>query len=251
MKAPDALRSRGTVSVVVCSPDEPTLDRISGLLAGHRIIPLPIANPAGAVRLCRYGRPQALILDLSFGDRALAVLRARRETRSLDVPVLALAPPDLDLGALGEGDDPRLLADAVLTLPVDFDDLLHRLVKVLRRSGDAVVRVGVLAIDPPRHRVTVGGKVVRLTPMEFSLLRVLASDPLRVFSEGELLREVWGWPSTSRTQTVKSHASRLRRKLDPINGRFVVNYQSIGWRLVHSLADAESVVPGDVGGGGR
>lgn len=64
------------------------------------------------------------------------------------------------------------------------------------------------------------------------LLRTLASDPTRVFSKQELLRDVWGFKSLGRTRTLDSHASRLRRKLDPEGTRFIVNVWGVGYRLV-------------------
>ncbi len=63
-------------------------------------------------------------------------------------------------------------------------------------------------------------------------MRALASDPTRVFSKEELLRDVWGYRSLGRTRTLDSHASRLRRKLDPDHGRFVVNCWGVGYRLI-------------------
>ena len=71
-----------------------------------------------------------------------------------------------------------------------------------------------------------------LSNKEFSLLRVLASDPIRVFSKKELLAEVWGYRTEARTRTLDSHASRLRRKLDPENSRYVINCWGVGYRLV-------------------
>jgi DNA-binding response OmpR family regulator len=73
---------------------------------------------------------------------------------------------------------------------------------------------------------------VALSNKEFSLLRVLASDPQRVFSKPDLLSEVWGYRTPARTRTLDSHASRLRRKLDPEHGRYVVNCWGVGYRLV-------------------
>jgi len=67
---------------------------------------------------------------------------------------------------------------------------------------------------------------------EFSLLRALAAEPTRVFTKAELLRDVWGFRSTGRTRTLDSHASRLRRKLDPECGRYVVNCWGVGYRLL-------------------
>jgi DNA-binding response OmpR family regulator len=71
-----------------------------------------------------------------------------------------------------------------------------------------------------------------LANKEFSLLCTLASDPTRVFTKEELLRDVWGFRSMGRTRTLDSHASRLRRKLDPEHGRFVINVWGVGYRLI-------------------
>jgi DNA-binding response OmpR family regulator len=71
-----------------------------------------------------------------------------------------------------------------------------------------------------------------LANKEFALLRALAADPTRVFTKEELLRDVWDFRSLGKTRTLDSHASRLRRKLDPQHGRFVVNCWGIGYRLV-------------------
>ena len=73
---------------------------------------------------------------------------------------------------------------------------------------------------------------VELANKEFSLLRALAAEPSRVFSKEELLRDVWGYRSLGRTRTLDSHASRLRRKLDPEHCRYVVNCWGVGYRLI-------------------
>ena len=85
-----------------------------------------------------------------------------------------------------------------------------------RREGPR--RVGDLFIDPSRREVRVGDRPVKLANKEFSLLRALAAEPTRVFTKEELLRDVWGFRSMGRTRTLDSHASRLRRKLDPEDG---------------------------------
>jgi DNA-binding response OmpR family regulator len=61
--------------------------------------------------------------------------------------------------------------------------------------------------------VTVRGLPVALAAKEYELLVKLATQPMRVFTKDELLRDVWGFRSRGRTRTLDSHASRLRRKL--------------------------------------
>jgi DNA-binding response OmpR family regulator len=92
--------------------------------------------------------------------------------------------------------------------------------------------VGEIVIDPARREVKVGEREVQLSNKEFSLLRVLAADPHRVFAKEDLLRDVWGYRSLGRTRTLDSHASRLRRKLDPEHGRYIVNCWGVGYRLL-------------------
>jgi DNA-binding response OmpR family regulator len=232
-------------TVVVCSPEEPLLEAISERLAEDGYAPLPAANASAASRLCRFTRPDLLIVDLGLPDgTGLALLRER--TRDPDFPALgalALAGAEDSVAMLRE--DPELALDDYLRRPFDLDELRVRLQGILHRRGggdERVVRLGELVIDPPRRKVTVGGAEVHLSKKEFLLLRVLASDPTRVFPKDELLRAVWGlrYPA-GRTRTLDSHASRLRRKLDPEHRRFVVNSWGIGYRLLDSLDDAEPV----------
>ena len=99
-----------------------------------------------------------------------------------------------------------------------------------RRQGP--IRVGELLVDSATRRVRVGEREVKLANKEFALLRALAAEPRRVFTKDELLRDVWGFRSQGRTRTLDSHASRLRRKLDPEGTRFVFNCWGVGYRLI-------------------
>ena len=74
---------------------------------------------------------------------------------------------------------------------------------------------------------------VLLSAKEFELVAKLASEPQRVFTKEELLREVWGYRALGRTRTLESHASRVRKKLcvDP-EDRFIVNVWGVGYRML-------------------
>jgi DNA-binding response OmpR family regulator len=78
---------------------------------------------------------------------------------------------------------------------------------------DQVTRVGTLGIDPPRRKVTVGDREVRLARKEFPLLRVLASDPTRAFSKDELRSAVWARGATEAEET------SLLNALEALRGR--------------------------------
>jgi DNA-binding response OmpR family regulator len=176
---------------------------------------------------------------LSLPDASgLDVLREIREADGVDSRFDPRLPVIVLTGRSGETDRVRGLdsgADDYLVKPFRYPELRARIGAVLRRRKqpqDGPRRVGDLVIDPIRRRVTVGEREVALTRKEFDLLGVLASDPTRVFTKEELLDAVWAYRGPSKTRTLDSHASRLRRSLDPEKGRFVVNCWGWGYRLI-------------------
>jgi DNA-binding response OmpR family regulator len=113
---------------------------------------------------------------------------------------------------------------------------------VLRRSGlaSAPLVAGPVSIDRRARLVAVSGHRVDLSQKEYELLVRLASDPERVFTKAELLRDVWGFPSHSRTRTLDAHASRLRRKLraaDP-SVELIDNEWGVGYRLLGTFGSS-------------
>jgi DNA-binding response OmpR family regulator len=116
---------------------------------------------------------------------------------------------------------------------VHYPELAARITRILaRREGrrEGPCRIGDLTINPATREVRVGARPVELAAKEFALLRALAADPRRVLTKEELLRDVWGYRSLGRTRTLDSHASRLRRKLDPEHSRFVHNCWGVAQR---------------------
>jgi DNA-binding response OmpR family regulator len=228
-------------TVVVCEDDPPTLELLCDHLTADRYTALPAPSASDALRLCWFRSPDLLLLDLRLPDASgLDVLREIRDadgaTGRYDptLPVIALT------GASSEPDRVRGFdagVDDFLGKPFSYVELAARIRAVLRRREGprrGPLRVGEVTVDPARREVTVAGRPVRLANKEFELLRALASEPQRVFTKEELLRDVWGYRSLGRTRTLDSHASRLRRKLDPERGRFVHNVWGVGYRLVGS-----------------
>jgi DNA-binding response OmpR family regulator len=229
-------------TAIVCEPDGQMLDFICEQLRAEDFQTLAAATAREALRIGRHRHPDLLVVDLEPADGSGVDLVRRirgsrwQETRiESHIPILALLPRT-------EGPDdrePDLGADDYLEKPFTSEELLARVRAVLRRRHnrmDAALRVGEegeILIDPARHRVMVGEREVKLTKKEFILLRALASDPTRVFSREELLRDGWGmWGSAAKGRTLDSHASRLRGKLDPEHSRYVVNCRGIGYSLL-------------------
>lgn len=225
--------------VVVCEDDAITLDLLCDHLVADRFGVLPAPSASDALRLCRYNQPDLLLLDLSLPDASgLDVLREIREADGVESRFDPQLPVIVLTGRGAQADRVRGLtagADDYVTKPFSIDELRARIGAVLRRRTtrrEGPVRVGELMVDPLRRKVMVGEREVALTKKEFTLLRVLAGDPTRVFSKEELLRDVWGYHGNGKTRTLDSHASRLRRKLDPEHSRYIVNCWGIGYRLL-------------------
>ncbi|MGN6663858.1 MAG: response regulator transcription factor [Solirubrobacterales bacterium] len=226
-------------SLVVCEDDDVTLDLLCEHLAADRFGVMPAPSASDALRLCRYNQPDLLLLDLSLPDASgLDVLREIRDADGVDSRFDPRLPVIVLTGRGGDMDRVRGLdsgADDYVVKPFKYGELRARINAVLRRREarhEGPTRVGDLVIDPVRRRVTVGDRVVLLSKKEFALLRALAVNPTRVFTKEELLDSVWAYKGNSKTRTLDSHASRLRRKLDPDKGRFVINCWGYGYRLI-------------------
>ncbi len=225
--------------LVICEDDRATLELLCDHLLADRYGVLAAPTAADALRLCQYGSPDLLLLDLTLPDASgLDVLREIRN------PDRAVSRFDSRLGVIvlsGRGterDRVRGLeqgADDYVVKPYHYSELLARVGAVLRRrmtGNRRITRVAEIEIRHDERSVTVGSRPVELSAKEFSLLGVLAAEPTRVFTKEELLRDVWGYRSIGHTRTLEAHASRLRRKLDPDSGHFVVNCWGVGYRLV-------------------
>jgi DNA-binding response OmpR family regulator len=232
-------RRREIASVVVCEDDPPTLELLCDHLVADRYGVLPAPSASDALRLCRYKAPDLMLLDLALPDAGgLDVLREIREADGAAARFNPRLPVIVLTGRGGDEDRVRGLefgADDYLVKPFSYPELRARIGAVLRRGEErrgGPIRVGEIVVDPVRRKAWVAGEEVALAKKEFSLLRMLASDPHRVFSKRELLTQVWGKQMPTKTRTLDSHASRLRRKLDPERGRYVVNCWGIGYRLL-------------------
>jgi DNA-binding response OmpR family regulator len=185
-----------------------------------------------ALELAERARPSLVLSSQELCRR----LREGEPGRSWDrgVPVIVLGGSEADtvdrVRAFDRG------CDDYVPRPFHYDELLARIRAVLRRTsashGD-VLEAGAIAVDLVTRRVRVHGRALTLPAKEYDLLAKLASEPERVFTKEQLLREVWGYLSLGRTRTLDSHASRLRRKLRQAGaGPCLVNIWGVGYRLL-------------------
>jgi DNA-binding response OmpR family regulator len=219
-------------AVLVAETESETREYLGRQLPADGFDVLDAARRSEALELAERIRPDLVLL----GELDLC-LRLRRgepgRTWDRNVPVIALAAsadPDERVRALERG------ADDAVGRPFAYEELLARMRAVLRRataSATEVVVAGDIVLDRRTRRVAVRETLVRLSAKEFELLLRLASEPYRVFTKDELLRDVWGYRAAGRSRTLESHTSRLRRKLRVApEDDFVVNVWGVGYRLL-------------------
>jgi two-component system KDP operon response regulator KdpE len=218
---------------VLVADDEPQIRRaLTTALRGHGY-DVETANDGEEVLTALASWvPDVLVLDLVMPKRdGLDVLRELRTWSELPVIVLSARGQEADkVKALDLG------ADDYLTKPFGIEELLARLRAVLRRSHtttNGVVSVGNVTIDIPNHLVTCDGRDVHLTPTEFDLLAVLATNAGKVMTHRQLLERVWGGYAAGNAQQLRVYINYLRRKLEanPAAPDLIVTEPGVGYRL--------------------
>jgi two-component system KDP operon response regulator KdpE len=218
--------------VLVCDDEAQILRALRVILRDAGFEALPADNGEQALDLAAVRTPDAAILDLVLPDiDGVEVCRRLREWSTMPIIVLsAIGEEDTKVQALAVG------ADDYVTKPFSPRELIARLQAVLRRSSsepeDAVIHAEGLELDLGARVVRRDGEQVHLTPTEFDLLRVLATNRGRLVTYRELLTSVWGHGYGDDTQVLRGHVANLRRKIEPPDGpRYVKTDPRVGYRF--------------------
>jgi two-component system, OmpR family, KDP operon response regulator KdpE len=177
-------------------------------------------------------QPDLILLDLMIPEcDGTDVCRYIRQHASTPVIVLSVKGSEADVVSVLD-----LGADDYLIKPFRMGELLARIRAALRRIGRlqaSKIICGSLEIDTEQRKVTLGGTVIQLTPIEYALLMQLATNMGRVLTTQLLLQRVWGLQYVDSTEYVKVIVRRLRAKLepDPAHPRYIITEPHLGYRL--------------------
>lgn len=187
-------------------------------------------------------RPDVIVLDLGLPDGdGVTLIRDLRQWSSVPVLVLSARSTEHDkIAALDAG------ADDYLVKPFGAGELMARMRAQFRRhlhqtpTGEAEIHFGTVHIDLIKRQVTRNAEVLHLTPIEYKLLTLLASQPDRVITHQQLLKAVWGPGHTHDTHYVRVHMGNLRKKVEdmPSMPRHLMTEAGIGYRFVRQAADS-------------
>jgi DNA-binding response OmpR family regulator len=233
-------------TILVVEDDRATRTFLADNLTADGYELLVADNAHEALRLLESKFPDLALVDLGLPDASgFEILRRVRQADGVASRIDPATPLVLLTGRDGELDRVRGFergADDYICKPFSYPELRGRVAALLRRARQrrrgGRLRVGELEIDPAARTAHLRGAPVDLSQKEFALLRMLAAEPVRVFTKDELLRQIWGFRHMGTTRTLDSHACRLRRKLGVHGDRFVVNVWGVGYRLVDAATVA-------------
>lgn len=184
-------------------------------------------------------KPNLIVLDLGLpdGDGVDFILDVRKWSA---VPIIVLS------ARVNESDKIKALdagADDYLSKPFGVGELLARVRSTVRRhrrsptDEQEAIQFGDVRLDLKAHLVTKGNQMVHLTPTEYRLLSVLATNAGRVVTNPQLLREVWGPSHSESSHYLRIYMGHLRQKLedDPAQPKYLLTETAVGYRLLLPL----------------
>lgn len=222
---------------VLVVDDEPQIRRaVRNALDADALRVIEASTAAEALAAAAAERPDLVVLDLGLPDApGLDVCRDIRGWSEAPILVLSARHADEEKATLLDAG-----ADDYITKPFSTIELQARVRALLRRAsravdGASVIRSGALAIDLAARTVTRAGGEVHLTPIEWELLRVLATNAGRTMTHQQIFRNVWSGRAYGDAQKyLRVHVANVRRKIedDALRPRYILTEPGVGYRFV-------------------
>jgi len=222
--------------ILIVEDDLPIAAFIQTILEREGFVTDVVDNGSHVLERIASKHPNLVLLDLMLpGSNGLQLCLAIRQLPTY-IPVIMLTAKDdfvdkvvgLEIGA-----------DDYITKPFKSRELVARVRSILRLANHSTALkpggliYGALEIDRLGRTVKRAGQTVSLTPKEFDLLELLASNPGRVFGRDMLLERIWGYKYQGESRTVDVHMQRLRQRIeiDPHQPRYLITVRNIGYKF--------------------
>ncbi len=216
--------------------DEPNInDLISTSLKFSGFDVRSANNGAEALAIAEEFKPHALVLDVMMPGMSGFQVCEKLRKDGLKLGVLFLTAKDSTddkvTGLTIGGDD-------YMIKPFSLEELIARVRAILRRTGDIeididdeLIRFADLELNEATHEVSRGGKLIELSPTEFTLLRYLLINADRVVSKAQILDHVWQYDFRGDAGIVETYISYLRKKIDTVEPQLIHTVRGVGYRL--------------------
>ena len=225
------------MKILVCDDDKEIVEAIEIYLVNEGYEILKAYDGAQAIRLVEENEVHLIIMDIMMpgmdGIRATMKLR-----ESANVPVIMLSAKSEDTDkilGLNAG------ADDYLTKPFNPLELVARVKSQLRRyttlgsmtETQGIYQTGGLVLDDMKKTVTVDGEGVKLTPMEYKILRYLMQNMEMVLSTTQIYESVWDEKAVGAENTIAVHIRRIREKIEinPKEPKYLKVVWGIGYKI--------------------
>ncbi|MGC6177676.1 response regulator transcription factor [Lacrimispora sp. 38-1] len=230
-----------TISILVVDDEKEIADLVEIYLVSDGYKVYKANNAEEGLEVLNKNQIHLVLLDIMMpGMDGLSMCKKVRETNNIPIIMLSAKSTDLDkILGLGTG------ADDYVTKPFNPLELTARVKSQLRRytqlnpnsavNESAKNEIGIrgLTINKDNHKVTVYGEEIKLTPIEFDILYLLASNPGRVFSTDEIFEKVWNEKVYEANNTVMVHIRRLRGKMkeDTRQNKIITTVWGVGYKI--------------------
>ncbi len=211
--------------------DEP---KLAGVLSEYLTVsgyePSVLNNGTDVVPWTRDHKPDLILLDIMLpGRNGMDICREVRTFSSVPIIMVTARVEEIDrlLGL-------ELGADDYICKPFSPREVVARVKAVLRRTRDGqTVQAQGLVLDQDRYRVTLHGRDLELTAVEFKLLQLLMDHPGRIYGRQHIMEKIYPDDRFVSDRTIDSHINKLRRKIEAVDSRatFIQSVYGVGYKF--------------------
>ena len=196
-------------------------------------------NASSGLSLAASGCPDLILLDLGLPDMdGIDVIRNIRNWSNVPIIVISARTQEKEkVEALDAG------ADDYITKPFGISELMARIRTALRRftlnnnstiSAQSIYSAKDLVIDYEKHVITISGKIIHFTQIEYKILTFLAQNAGKVITYDSLISHIWGPFADSNNRILRVNMANIRRKLEsnPADPQYIFTEIGIGYRMI-------------------
>jgi DNA-binding response OmpR family regulator len=222
--------------ILIVDDDEKIIELLKAYFSKEHFTVVTAGDGVQGLTAIKKNKPDIVLLDLMLpGMDGFEVLKQTRKA-GINTPVIMLT-------AKGEESDKlvglEIGADDYIAKPFSPKEVVARVRAVLRRVKGAEeaapkeLRVGKLVIDQKRHEITLDGKAVEFTPIEFKILELLCRNAGQVLSRLQIVQKVQGYEFEGYERTVDAHIKNIRKKIeaDPQKPKFLLTVYGVGYKI--------------------